>query len=81
MQHNHGPNITIISELGNANHSYTEAQIELAKIFNYVFYPCLLILGTVGNVLNLCVLWWTNCKKTSATVYLTFMAMADIFVL
>ena len=81
MQHNHGPNTTIISELGNANHSYTEAQIESAKIFNYVFYPCLLILGTVGNVLNLCVLWRTNCKKASATIYLTFMAMADIFVL
>ena len=64
----------------NSESYFSDAQITSANICYYVIFPILLSLGTVGNALNLCVLWRIR-NKTSTTVYLVFVAVADIVIL
>ncbi|OQV16731.1 hypothetical protein BV898_09089 [Hypsibius exemplaris] len=60
---------------------YTRDQIDSAYYVQWVVYPILLVLGTVGNVLNITVLLAGVKSSSSTTVYLAFVAVADLFVL
>ncbi|GAU99783.1 hypothetical protein RvY_10735 [Ramazzottius varieornatus] len=60
--------------------TYTNEQIKKAFFVTWVFYPILLALCTVGNVLNLIVLFHEK-PKGSTNVYMTSVAIADLFVL
>ena len=62
------------------NETFTANDVHAARMVYSVGYPILLVLGTVGNTLNLVVLRRMP-KRTSTTVYLAAMVTADLVLL
>lgn len=57
-------------------------KIHIAAFIVYkICFPVVLIVGTVGNVLNITVLWASKRLKAQSYIYLRFMAVADLLLI
>ena len=61
--------------------TFNHFKCHLAETFWLVFSPVLLTIGTLGNILSICVLLQKRMRQSSASIYLIALALADTGVL
>ena len=68
-------NTTTASSIGGETFKWSGA--EIARLIQITVRPILIILGTVGNGLTLCIMLRTSLKDVSSCFYMAVLALAD----
>ena len=61
--------------------NFDDPRCQAVETLWLVFSPILITIGTIGNILSICVLLRKRMRQTSASIYLTSLACADTGVL
>ena len=68
-------NTTTESSISEETFKWTDA--EIARLFQIIIRPILIILGTVGNCLTFYIMRKTSLKDVSSCFYMSVLALAD----